>query len=106
MAWARKHKFNAIATTYNGKKYPSKLEAAYAKRLEKLKESGEIVFYLEQVPLTLEASVRYVIDFVEFWADGEIKFVEVKGKDLPMGILKRKQAEARYPFKIEVVRKV
>ncbi len=106
-----KHKYHAKPTTFNNKKYSSKLEAQYAQKLEFAKTSGQLLFYLEQVPLRLEGQIKYLIDFVEFWAPkdnenaGDIIWTEVKGLDLQAGKNKRKQAEERYGIEINVVRK-
>lgn len=97
------HKFNARRTEHNGISYASKKEARYAQDLDLRVKAGEVIFYLRQVPLHLPGGVRYLVDFLEFRSDGTVAFIEVKGLDLPMGKLKRKQAEEIYPIKIEVV---
>ena len=106
-----KHKYHAKPTVFNSKKYPSLLEARYAQKLELAKKSGDLLFYLEQVPLRLGAGIKYVIDFVEFWAPkdgnpGEIVWTECKGMDLQAGRNKRAQALELYPWiEINLVRK-
>jgi hypothetical protein len=100
--WYSRHKYGAERTELNGRSYPSKKQARHAQELELAKRAGELVFYLEEVPIRLPGCVHR-IDFVEFWADGEIRWVEVKGFDTPVGKLKRKQVEALYPFKITVI---
>lgn len=74
----------------------------YYQQLKLRVKVGEVRFFLRQVPFYLPGSVRHVIDFIEFWTDGTVHFVEVKGHDLPMGRLKRKQVEAIYPITIEI----
>lgn len=98
-----RHKFHAMPTEFQGVKYASKKEARYAQELLLRQKAGEVVFALRQVPFYLPGSVRHVIDFQEFHADGTVHFVEVKGYDTPLGKLKRKMVEAIYPIKIEVV---
>lgn len=73
----------------NGRKYSSILESNYAAKLELAKESGDLLFYLEQVPMNLPGNTKYRLDFLEFWApkngdQGEVVFTEVKGFDTPM----------------------
>jgi len=46
--------------------------------------------------------VRFVVDFIEFWSDGTVHFIDVKGFDTPLGKMKRKQVEAIYPVTVEV----
>jgi len=97
-----KHKFFAKPTEYDGVKYHSKKEAKYAHRLNLLKKSGEIIFYLRQVPVDLPGGVKYRVDFVEFREDGTVHFIDVKGFDTPTGKMKRKMTEDLYPIKIEL----
>lgn len=101
-----KHKFGAIRTERDGQKFDSKLEARYYDSLKLQQLSGGIVFFLRQVPFWLPGNVKYLADFQIFHSDGTVSFVDVKGKDTPMSILKRKQVEALYPVVIEVVTKV
>lgn len=98
-----RHKFNAVRTELDGIKFGSKKEARYYSDLKLRKKSGEVVFFLMQVPFNLPGNTKYRLDFMEFHSNGEIKFIEVKGMDLPMGKLKRKQTEALYPVKIDVI---
>lgn len=104
-----KHKYRAKPTERKGRKYGSKLEARYAARLEYLKVSGKLLFWLEQVPFILPGGVVYRLDFMEFWApsgddQGDVVFTEVKGFDTPVGVLKLKQVQEIYGIEIKVVR--
>jgi len=106
-----KHKYRAQPTTFKGRKYASKLEAKYAAKLELAKKAGDLLFYLDQVPIRLPGSTTYRLDFLEFWAPkegeeaGDVIFTEVKGLDLALGKMKRSQAEEMLGLKINVVRK-
>ena len=105
-----RHKFNAKPTTFNGRKYASKLEASYAATLELAKKAGDLLFYLEQVPLRLPGGVIYRCDFLEFWSpemgdQGSVVFTEVKGYPTPQGMMKISMAEEIYGIKINVVKK-
>ena len=95
-----KHKFHAIPTEYNGIKFASKKEAKRYQQLLLLIKAGEVLFFLRQVPFHLPGNVKYLCDFVIFWANGEVSFEDVKGIKTPMYILKKKQVEALYPIKI------
>ena len=98
-----RHKYRAVATVHQGRKYASKKEARYASGLDARREAGEVVFWLEQVPLQLPGKTRYVVDFLEFHADGTCHFVDVKGMETAMFKLKKRQVEELYPIEIEVV---
>ena len=98
------HKFHAKPTEFGGRTYPSKAQARYAQELELRKRAGEVLFWLEEVPFGLPGGIKYRLDFLEFWANGEVHCVEVKGMDTPVGKLKIQQVEALYPVKVEIVR--
>lgn len=80
----RKSKFNAKRT--NG--YASKREAEYAEVLYRLKLEGQVLDWLEQVPVKLPGGIGYVCDFLVFWHDGRVTLVEIKGHETPEWKLK------------------
>ncbi len=95
---ARRGKYGAVPTEYNGATYPSKAEASKAQELDLLVKAGEIDFWLRQVPFPLGSGIIYRADFVLFkqcvdddslWG---IRVVEVKGYD--------KRADWRMKFKM------
>ncbi len=98
----KKHKFSAKITKVDGIKFHSKKESMYYGVLKDMQRSGELLFFLRQVPFHLPGNIRCVIDFMEFWANGDIKFIDVKGIDTLLSKTKRKQVEALYPIKIEL----
>ena len=95
-----KHKFRAIPTELDGIKFALRKEAKRYRELELLKKSGELLFFLRQVPFHLPANVKYVCDFLCFWKDETVTVEDVKGIKTPLYILKKKQVEAIYPIKI------
>lgn len=95
-----RHKFNAKITECDGIKFHSKKEAAYYIKLKLLQKSGELLFFLRQVPFHLPGNIVYRLDFMEFWKDGEILFVDVKGMKTPQYLSKKKMVEALYPITI------
>lgn len=97
------HKFNAVRVEYDGIKFDSKKEGNYYLDLKMAKQSGELLFFLRQVPFHLPGRVTYRIDFQEFWADGSVRFVDVKGMKTKDFIMKKKMVEDLYPVEIEVV---
>lgn len=98
-----RHKFNAVATETDGIRFSSKREARHYSGLLLAKQSGDLLFFLRQVPFHLPGNVRYVCDFAEFWKDGDVRFVDVKGFRTPMYKAKLKIVEATYPIKITEV---
>ena len=108
---ASQNKYKAKRTEYNGKFYPSKKEAQRAMDNDLRIKSGDLSFYLEQVPFLItqgEGAIIYRMDFVEFEQVAntelyEVHFIEVKGYDLPIGKMKRKLVEQKYSIHIEVV---
>lgn len=67
-------------------------------------EDGTVRYFLRQVPFHLPGGVKYLLDFMVFWADGSITYEDVKGMRTEMYKLKKKQVEALYPIKITEVR--
>lgn len=100
-----RHKFNAVRTEVNGEKFSSKREARYYQQLLLAQKSGELLFFLRQVPIyfTDGSNVKYICDFVEFWKNGEVIFRDVKGMKTAMYRLKKKVIESQYPIKIEEI---
>lgn len=96
------HKYLNKPCEHDGIKFASKLEASYYQRLKYLKESGEVLFFLLQVPFILPGNIRYRCDFQIFWTDGHITFVDTKAYDTPVSMNKIKQVEALYPVEIEI----
>lgn len=101
MTWG--HKFRAIPTELDGIKFASRAEARYYAQLKLRQAAGEVVFFLRQTPFHLPGGVKYVADFLEFHADGTCHVVDVKGMETAAFRAKRKQVEALYPVRIEVV---
>jgi hypothetical protein len=102
-------KFKSVSK-YGAKRtngYASKLEAAYAGDLAVRKQHGEIVDWLEQVPVKLPGGIKYVCDFMLIMADGSVKFVETKGLATPTWKLKLRLLEECRPevfARLEVVK--
>ncbi len=89
--------------TRDGMKFQSQAEAKYYDQLVHLKNEGVISFFLRQCPMHLPAGIKYVVDFIVFYTDGIVEFVDVKGQSTPMYVLKKKQVEYLYPIEIKEV---
>lgn len=100
----KRSKYGAIKTEYNGIKYDSKAEARWAENFDMEKRAGDVLYWLRQVPFFLPAGIIYRCDFQVFYTSGVVKYFDVKGWDTPVSKLKRKQVEALYPVKIQVVK--
>jgi hypothetical protein len=95
-----KHKFKAKPTEINGIKFSSQKEAKRYGALKMLQNIGEILFFLRQVPFHLPGNVKYVCDFLIFWANGEVTIEDVKGFKTESYKAKKKMVEALYPITI------
>mgnify|MGYP000081285223 CR=1 FL=1 len=63
---------NNIPTIYDGVLYPSKAEAKYAERLDKLKSEGRILEWRRQVPFKVydgSKDFKMVVDFLVMFKD-------------------------------------
>jgi hypothetical protein len=103
-----KHKFGAIETKKDGIRFPSRLEARYYEHLLMMRKSGELLEFLRQPLFDLPGKVTYRADFIEFWKDGTVRVVDVKGMPPTEAFrIKKRMVEELYPhFKIEVVKKI
>lgn len=99
----QKHKYFAKPEHVDGLRFDSKKEAKYYRELKLRQRSGEVVFFLRQVPFHLPGNVTYRVDFQEFMSDGSIRFVDIKGYETKEFIMKKKMVEDLYPVEIEVV---
>ncbi|KAA0015486.1 DUF1064 domain-containing protein [Salinicola corii] len=93
-------KFGNKRTTVAGITFDSKKEATYYLQLKARHRAGEVTMFLRQVPIELPGGVKYVVDFVEFLADGSVAWVDVKGHRTDTYKLKKRQVESLYPFTI------
>jgi hypothetical protein len=95
-----RHKFGNIPTEADGITFQSKKEARYYQDLLLARRSGDLLFFLRQVPFHLPGGIRYVVDFAEFWKNGDVRFVDVKGFKTHTYVTKKKIVESTYPIKI------
>jgi hypothetical protein len=99
----RRNKYNAKKTQVDGITFDSVKEAEYYRRLKIRREIGEVIMFLRQVPFDLPGNVKYRCDFQEFWSDGTVHHIDVKGRRTKSYIRAKKQVEALYPITIEEV---
>lgn len=93
-----RHKFNAKVIKKGEECYASKKEHLYSCHLDELVKNGEVIGFLRQVPVHLPGKIRYVMDFLVFYADGRCEGVEVKGFKTAMWIVKKKLFDEFYPW--------
>jgi hypothetical protein len=109
----KESKHHAKITEADGIKFGSKREAKTFRDLQARQHIGEIDFFLLQVPFLLPGKTdtgrrfKHYLDFITFKAVGagtyRIEYIEVKGRDLALGKLKRRQVEELYNIQIQVV---
>jgi len=91
---------NARKQEYNGFRYDSGFEAAYAMELDQRLKNKEIKSYERQVNLDLVVNnfivCQYRIDFIIYHLDGTLEYVETKGYPTDIWKLKWKLFEALY----------
>jgi hypothetical protein len=96
-------KYHNVPTVYKGIRYQSKKEANHAFELDLALRSGQLLEYKRQVPFELIAGIKYIVDFVEKWETGELRYVDVKGYKTDVYKLKKKIVEFMYKIKITEV---
>lgn len=102
---AKPNKFHNHPTTVKGIRFDSKKEARYFEQLEIRKATGEVAYFLRQVPIHLPGGTRYVVDFLVFFNDPERQpeYVDVKGRETPLFRVKKREVEHHYPINIILV---
>lgn len=100
-----RHKFNAKQVEYDGIKFDSKLEGDFYLHLKLQQQAKQVLFFLRQVPIHLPGGTKLVVDFQVFYADGSCRFIDTKGVETTDFLIKKREAEAIYPFEIEVVKR-
>lgn len=92
--------------TYGNSLYDSKFEAKYGMELDMRKKAGEITKWERQVKIPLVVNgyhiANYFIDFVVYYPDGVVEYVECKGLASEAWKLKWKIFEALYSDKPDV----
>lgn len=105
------NKYKAKKTTYNGSKFDSKGESAYAEELDWRIKAGEIKGYERQVKIELKVNgvliCNYYADFIVTDKHGAKELHEYKGLRLPLFDLKWKLLQALkdelFPEGIELI---
>lgn len=107
-----KSKHRNRPTVYRGIRYDSVLEAQFAERLDYFKERGCIKSWTRQVPFWVHSrnpdvpSFCHRVDFLVFLGPDETaRLIEVKGRDLPEGRIKREMVERFHGLPIQVITK-
>ena len=100
---ATKNKYGAVKCERDGINFPSLLERSYYDQLKLRQISGELKYFLRQIPFQLPGGVKYFCDFQLFFADGTVEYVDTKGRDTPVSKIKRKMVEDLYPIEIKIV---
>ncbi len=103
--YTRRNKYHAVKTEYGGVTYDSRLEARFAALLDQYQRAGMIRSWTRQIPFRMPDGSIHRVDFMVFYGDGRFAMVEVKGRDLATGRLKRAVVEEKYGVGIEVVHK-
>ncbi|WP_258090801.1 DUF1064 domain-containing protein [Serratia liquefaciens] len=93
-------KYGNKKTVVDGFTFDSKKEASYYGLLKVKQRAGDVVMILRQVPFHLPGGVKYVADFIVFYADGIVEVIDVKGVRTAEYRIKKKLVEHHYPITI------
>lgn len=98
------NKYHNHPTTVDGIRFDSKKEARYYEQLKILMATGDVRYWLRQVPLHLPGGSKYVVDFVVFYTNHpDPDYVDVKGRETAVFRLKKREIEHHYPIRIVCV---
>jgi len=100
----KKNKYNAIKTKIDEISFDSKAEANRYIELKLLQRTNKIKWFIRQPKFDLPGSTSYRADFLIVWDNDKITIEDVKGVRTPSFIRAKKQVEALYPIKIEIVK--
>lgn len=98
-----RNKYSAKKCQRDEIKFPSLLERSCYDYLISLKKNGDIDFFLMQIPFHLPGNSIHRVDFQVFSKEN-VYFIEAKGRDLPMGKLKRNQVQDIFGVQIFVAK--
>lgn len=96
----KEQKYHSKSIKVDDIRFDSKKEAKYYTQLKLAQQSGELLYFLRQVPIDITAGVKYRVDFLEFWKNGDVKYVDIKGFRTKEYLLKKKLVESKYPIRI------
>ncbi|MHA4169940.1 DUF1064 domain-containing protein [Bacillus cereus] len=110
----RNGKYNAKKTEIDGIKFASKAEGDYYKYLKKLQSQGVVTRFDLQPKFTLLAGftddwgvkhepIRYIADFLVYYAEGDPKVIDIKGTETPDFKLKRKWYCSKFPLELKLI---
>lgn len=94
----------------DGITFHSVAEAEYYRRLLVLRANGDVTLIVRQVPFDIPGPAVHKVDFAVWYkpqfGTPIVEFVEVKGRDLSEGKLKRRQVEQAWNIHIRVLKAV
>jgi len=92
-------KYNAVRTEVDGFKFDSKMEAEYYGVLQLQVKAGVVLHVDIHPSATIAPGDRRTLDFLVWYADGRVEFVDVKGarKTRAASEFRRLQRRWRHP---------
>ena len=105
----KKRKYANVRTQVDGIWFDSKLEARRYVELKLLQRTGQVEYFLMQVPFHLPGGVVYKVDFFIKWRTTmlrppHITLEDTTGKDMQAKTNKIKQVKALYGLDVEIVK--
>lgn len=99
----RPSKYRNRRASRDGYGFDSQAEARYYDQLQIQLAAGEVLFFARQVPIDIGAGKVYRVDFLVIYADGSIRFIDVKGHETKVFRLKKALVEDKWPITIDIV---
>jgi hypothetical protein len=108
------NKYGNEEIVIDGITFQSKKEGRYYSNLKLLKKAGEVVKFDMQVPFTLFEGfklngksvlrpIKYILDFVVDYKNGETKYIDTKGCVTPLSQVKRKWMMDKFGIFVEFI---
>jgi len=101
-------KYRSEPVQVEGIRFDSKLEADRYRELKLLRQSGEVLYFLRQVPFDAATRVVYRADFLVVWnrmgtAGENVTVEDCKGFVTPTARVKIAAVQDRYGIKIQIL---
>lgn len=97
---AKPSKYRNQPMVVDGERFDSKLEARCFQWLKLRATSGEVLWFIRQVPFRLEGGVVYRADFLAVLAAGGVEVIDAKGHLTQASANKIKQVRERYGVEV------
>ena len=100
----KQNKHRNKPTYVDGIRFASKVEARRYCELKLLKKSGDVLWFIWQVPFVLSPDVRYYADFLVVYREEGVVIEDVKGRETDVFKIKKKLMKEVHGIDIKIIK--